>query len=98
MRRALEYAASNGATIAQHAEESRLTEGAIATNEGPMAAKLGMKGWPRAAEEFYCGARHFASAVTQAHMSMFATLPLKGTVELLKWGARHPGPSISPRK
>ncbi|MGB7507298.1 MAG: amidohydrolase family protein, partial [Mycobacterium sp.] len=50
MRRALEYATGLGVLIAQHAEEPRLTVGAVA-HEGPNAAKLGLAGWPRAAEE-----------------------------------------------
>ncbi|PRC41946.1 dihydroorotase, partial [Mycobacterium sp. ITM-2017-0098] len=50
MRRALEYASGLGVLIAQHAEEPRLTVGAVA-HEGPNAARLGLAGWPRAAEE-----------------------------------------------
>src|SRR6201999_3953811 len=50
MRRALEYASGLGVLIAQHAEEPRLTVGAVA-HEGPNAALLGLAGWPRAAEE-----------------------------------------------
>ena len=47
MRRALEYATGLGVLIAQHAEEPRLTVGAVA-HEGPNAARLGLAGWPRA--------------------------------------------------
>ncbi|CQD14083.1 dihydroorotase [Mycolicibacterium conceptionense] len=50
MRRALEYATGLGVLIAQHAEEPRLTVGAVA-HEGPNAAQLGLAGWPRSAEE-----------------------------------------------
>ncbi|MEO6879837.1 MAG: dihydroorotase [Mycobacteriaceae bacterium] len=50
MRRALEYATALDVVIAQHAEEPRLTAGAQA-HEGPTAARLGLAGWPRAAEE-----------------------------------------------
>lgn len=49
MRRALEYATGLGVLIAQHAEEPRLTVGAVA-HEGPMAARLGLAGWPRAVD------------------------------------------------
>ncbi|HNP58877.1 MAG TPA: amidohydrolase family protein, partial [Gordonia sp. (in: high G+C Gram-positive bacteria)] len=45
MRRALEYATGLGVLIAQHAEEPRLTVGAVA-HEGPTAARLGLAGWP----------------------------------------------------
>ena len=50
MRRALEYASSLDAVIAQHAEDHRLTAGAQA-HEGVVAAQLGLAGWPAAAEE-----------------------------------------------
>ena len=50
MRRALEYAAALDAVIAQHAEDPRLTAGAQA-HEGAVAARLGLAGWPAAAEE-----------------------------------------------
>jgi dihydroorotase len=50
MRRALEYATGLGVLIAQHAEEPRLTVGSVA-HEGVTAARLGLAGWPRAAEE-----------------------------------------------
>ena len=48
MRHALEYATGLGALVAQHAEEPRLTAGAVA-HEGPTAGRLGLAGWPRAA-------------------------------------------------
>ncbi|MGO1800967.1 amidohydrolase family protein, partial [Corynebacterium casei] len=50
MRRALEYAKGLDVLLAQHAEEPRLTEGAVA-HEGATAAQLGLRGWPRVAEE-----------------------------------------------
>ena len=50
MRRALEYASSLDAVIAQHAEDHRLTVGAQA-HEGAVAARLGLAGWPATAEE-----------------------------------------------
>src|SRR6202012_5746894 len=50
MRRALEYVKAFDGVIAQHAQEPRLTEGAQ-LNEGPVASRLGLAGWPAAAEE-----------------------------------------------
>ena len=83
MRRALEYSASLGVLIAQHAEEPRLTVGAVA-HEGPNAARLGLAGWPRAAEESIVArdallARDAGARVHICHAST------AGTVELLKW-------------
>ncbi|WP_031940238.1 dihydroorotase [Prescottella defluvii] len=92
MRRALEYSASLGVLIAQHAEEPRLTEGAVA-HEGPTAARLGLAGWPRAAEESIVArdallARDAGARVHICHAST------AGSVELVKW-ARGQGISIT---
>ena len=92
MRRALEYATGLGVLIAQHAEEPRLTEGAVA-HEGPTAARLGLAGWPRAAEESIVArdallARDAGARVHICHAST------AGTVEILKW-AKAQGISIT---
>lgn len=92
MRRALEYATGLGVLIAQHAEEPRLTVGAVA-HEGPMAAWLGLAGWPRAAEESIVArdallARDAGARVHICHASA------AGTVEILKW-AKDQGISIT---
>ncbi|CAN5188656.1 dihydroorotase [soil metagenome] len=92
MRRALEYATGLGVLIAQHAEEPRLTVDAVA-HEGPNAARLGLAGWPRAAEESIVArdallARDAGARVHICHAST------AGTVELLKW-AKQQGISIT---
>ncbi|ORB92090.1 dihydroorotase [Mycobacterium persicum] len=92
MRRALEYATGLGVLIAQHAEEPRLTVGAVA-HEGPNAARLGLSGWPRAAEESIVArdallARDAGARVHICHAST------AGTVEILKW-AKNQGISIT---
>lgn len=92
MRRALEYAKSLDVLIAQHAEEPRLTRGATA-HEGPTAARLGLAGWPRAAEESIVArdallARDAGARVHICHAST------AGTVELVKW-AKAQGISIT---
>ncbi|MFB8275001.1 dihydroorotase [Nocardia colli] len=92
MRRALEYANTLGVLIAQHAEEPRLTKDAVA-HEGPTAARLGLAGWPRAAEESIVArdailARDAGARVHICHAST------AGTVELVKW-AKAQGISIT---
>lgn len=92
MRRALEYAAGLGVLIAQHAEEPRLTVNAVA-HEGPNAARLGLAGWPRSAEESIVArdailARDAGARVHICHAST------AGTVELIKW-AKAQGISIT---
>lgn len=92
MRRALEYSSSLGVLIAQHAEEPRLTVGSVA-HEGPNAARLGLTGWPRAAEESIVArdALLARDANARVHICHASTA---GTVELLKW-ARAQGISIT---
>lgn len=50
MRRALEYVKAFDGVVAQHAQEPRLTQGAD-INEGEVSARLGLRGWPRVAED-----------------------------------------------
>ncbi len=92
MRRALEYSAGLGVLIAQHAEEPRLTVDAVA-HEGVNAARLGLAGWPRAAEEAIVArdallARDAGARVHICHAST------AGTVGILKW-AKQQGISIT---
>ncbi|ORW23005.1 dihydroorotase [Mycolicibacter nonchromogenicus] len=92
MRRALEYATGLGVLIAQHAEEPRLTVGSVA-HEGPNAARLGLAGWPRVAEESIVArdvllARDAGARLHVCHAST------AGTVELLKW-AKAQGISVT---
>jgi dihydroorotase len=50
MRRALEYAKNFDLPVIQHAEDHELTQGAD-MHEGEVSARLGLRGWPRAAED-----------------------------------------------
>jgi dihydroorotase len=50
MRRALEYAKSFDMPVIQHAEDHDLTDGA-SMHEGVVSARLGLRGWPRVAED-----------------------------------------------
>jgi dihydroorotase len=83
MRRALEYVKAFDGVIAQHAEEPRLTAGAQ-MNEGVVAARLGLTGWPAAAEEAMIArdvllAGHVGSRLHVCHVST------AGSVEILRW-------------
>ncbi|MBE7196107.1 MAG: dihydroorotase, partial [Gordonia polyisoprenivorans] len=92
MRRALEYATGLGVLIAQHAEEPRLTKGAVA-HEGANAARLGLTGWPRAAEESIVvrDALLARDAGARVHICHAST---EGTVELVRW-AKEQGIGIT---
>ncbi|MCK7676614.1 dihydroorotase [Corynebacterium sp. CCM 9186] len=93
MRRALEYARGTDVLLAQHCEDPRLTVGAVA-HEGEVAAELGLRGWPRAAEESIVIrdallARDYGGRVHICHAST------AGTVELLTWAREHGIPLTS---
>jgi dihydroorotase len=75
MRRALEYAATFDLPVIQHAEDHTLTEGAQ-MHEGAVSSRLGLRGWPRVAEDIivardillaeYTGARYHVAHVSTA--------------------------------
>lgn len=84
MRRALEYAAGTDVLLAQHCEDPLLTEGASA-HEGAVAGKLGLRGWPRAAEESIVArdmllTRDHGGRLHLCHLSTTAS------ADLVKWG------------
>ncbi|MET1072550.1 MAG: dihydroorotase [Umezawaea sp.] len=92
MRRALEYSKALDVVIAQHAEEPRLTVGAQA-HEGEQAARLGLQGWPAAAEESIVArdcllALHAEAKLHICHVST------TGTADVLKW-AKARGTNVS---
>jgi dihydroorotase len=73
MRRALEYATTFDLPLIQHAEDHALTEGAQ-MHEGAVSTRLGLRGWPRVAEDVivardvllaeYVGARYHVAHVS----------------------------------
>ena len=92
MRRALEYVKAFDGVIAQHAQEPRLTEGAQ-MHEGVVSARLGLTGWPAAAEEAIIArdcllAGHVGSRLHICHVST------AGSVELIRW-AKARGVQVS---
>ncbi|WP_104525297.1 dihydroorotase [Blastococcus atacamensis] len=83
MRRALEYVKAFDGVVAQHAEEPRLTVGAQ-MHEGDRSARLGLTGWPAAAEEAIIArdvllAEHVGARLHLCHVST------AGSVEILRW-------------
>jgi dihydroorotase len=83
MRRALEYVKAFDGVIAQHAQEPSLTQGAQ-MHEGVVSARLGLAGWPAAAEESVIArdcllAAHTGSRLHVCHVST------AGSVELIRW-------------
>jgi dihydroorotase len=92
MRRALEYVKAFDGVVAQHAEEPRLTAGAQ-MNEGDLSARLGLAGWPAAAEEAVIArdvllAQHVGARLHVCHVST------AGSVEIIRW-ARSRGVQVT---
>lgn len=83
MRRALEYVKTFDGVIAQHAQDSRLTQGAQ-MNEGELSGILGLTGWPAVAEEAIIArdvllASHVDSRLHICHVST------SGSVAIIRW-------------
>ena len=84
------------AVIAQHAEDPRLTEGAQA-HEGEVAARLGLAGWPAAAEETIV-ARDCALARDAGRRACTsATCRRRAPSAVLRGGEGRRGPGLAPR-
>ena len=82
MRNALEYSLIVRRPIVQHAEDKALTEGAQ-MNEGPVSARLGLKGWPRQGEEVIVARDALLAELTGAHLHV-AHLSTAGSIEFVR--------------
>jgi dihydroorotase len=69
MRRAIEYAAMFGLPVMDHCQDESMTEGAV-MNEGNVSLRLGLRGWPNAAEDLIVSRNVILSAATGAHIHM----------------------------
>jgi dihydroorotase len=83
MRRALEYSTVLDAVVAQHAEEPRLTVDAQA-HEDEVATRLGLAGWPAAAEESIVARDCLLAEAAGARLHV-CHVSTAGSVELLRW-------------
>lgn len=82
MRRALEYASTFDLPLIQHAEDHALTAGAQ-MHEGAVSTKLGLRGWPRVAEDVIVARDVILAEYTKAryHVAHVSTL---GAVRILR--------------
>jgi len=83
MRRALEYVKQFDGVIAQHAQDSRLTEGSQ-MNEGVVASTLGLKGWPAVAEESIIARDILLANMVGARLHI-CHVTTAGGVEIIRW-------------
>ncbi len=82
MRRALEYARMFGKPVLSHCEDATLTKGAV-MNEGSVAAELGLKGYPNAAEAAMAARDVYLAALTGAHVHI-CHVSTRETVEVIR--------------
>jgi dihydroorotase len=69
MRRAIEYAKMFGLPVMDHCQDQSMTEGAV-MNEGDVSIRLGLRGWPNAAEDLIVSRNVILSAYSGAHIHM----------------------------
>jgi len=82
MRRALEYGRTFDLPVIQHAEDHALTEGAQ-MHEGAVSTRLGLRGWPRVAEDVIVARDVLLAEVTGARYHV-AHLSSLGAVRILR--------------
>jgi dihydroorotase len=82
MRRALEYGRTFDLPVIQHAEDHALTEGAQ-MHEGAVATRMGLRGWPRVAEDIIVARDVLLAEATGAryHVAHVSSL---GAVRILR--------------
>lgn len=69
MRRAVEYAQMHGLVVLDHCQDYSMTQGAV-MNEGEMSMRLGLRGWPNAAEDIIVARNVILSDYTKAHIHL----------------------------
>lgn len=82
MRRAVEYAKMFGIPVMDHCQDAAMTQGAV-MNEGFMSTKLGLRGWPNAAEDIIV-ARNVILAAYTGHQIHLQHISSKYSVELIR--------------
>jgi len=82
MRRACEYAKMFDLPIMDHCQDHSMTVGAV-MNEGEVSTRLGLQGWPNAAEDLVVARNIILSTYTGAHIHM-QHISSKNAVELLR--------------
>ncbi|MFO1452389.1 MAG: dihydroorotase [Opitutaceae bacterium] len=82
MRRALEYAKMFDLPVMDHCQDASMTQGAV-MNEGVMSTRLGLRGWPNAAEDLIVARNAILSEYTGAHVHM-QHISSKFSVDILR--------------
>jgi dihydroorotase len=86
MHRAVEYAKMFDLTILDHCQDESMTDKAV-MNEGVVSTRLGLKGWPHAAEDIIVARNIILSRYTGAHIHM-QHISSAHSVELMRQAKR----------
>src|SRR5277367_272097 len=82
MRRALEYGKTFDLPVIQHAEDHALTDGAQ-MHEGAVATRLGLRGWPRVAEDIIVARDVLLAEATKSKYHL-AHVSTQGSVAIIR--------------
>jgi dihydroorotase len=82
MRRACEYAKMFDLPLMDHCQDHSMTVGAV-MNEGIVSTRLGLKGWPHAAEDLIVARNAILSEYTGAHIHL-QHISSKFSVEIIR--------------
>ncbi len=92
MRRAVEYAKMFDLPIMDHCQDASLTRGAV-MNEGEWSLRLGLRGWPKAAEDIIVARNVILAEISGAHIHM-QHVSSAASVDILR-RAKQRGISVS---
>ncbi len=82
MRRACEYAKMFDLPLMDHCQDHSMTQGAV-MNEGVVSTRLGLRGWPNAAEDLIVARNAILSTYTGAHIHL-QHISSRNAVEIIR--------------
>ncbi len=82
MRRACEYAKMFDLSLMDHCQDASMTQGAV-MNEGAVSTRLGLRGWPNAAEDLIVARNVILSEYSGAHIHL-QHISSKFSVEIIR--------------
>ncbi len=88
MRRALEYVRAFDGAIAQHSQDPRLAERDACCHEGEVSGRLGLPGWPAAAEATVIARDVELTRLTRSRLHV-CHVSTAESVEVLRWAKRR---------
>jgi dihydroorotase len=82
MRRACEYAKMFDLPIMDHCQDASMTQGSV-MNEGVISTRLGLRGWPNAAEDLIVSRNVILSTYTGAHIHL-QHISSRNSIEIIR--------------